>query len=110
MTKCIVLVLAATGSFGMHLSPAMADEVPNYDVRKSCKVDLEAYSDAQTMPACLGDEQRARTTLVNQWTQFSHESRSQCTGMVGDRAAPQSYVELLTCLQIAKAVKSLPKD
>jgi hypothetical protein len=30
--------------------------------------------------------------------------------MVNDNAGPQSYVELLTCLQIAQAVKTLPKD
>jgi hypothetical protein len=30
--------------------------------------------------------------------------------MVGDPAGPQSYVELLTCLQMAKDVKSMPKD
>jgi hypothetical protein len=29
--------------------------------------------------------------------------------MVGDVAGLQSYVELLTCLQMAKDVKSLPK-
>ena len=29
--------------------------------------------------------------------------------MVSDPAGPQSYVELLTCLQMAKDVKSLPK-
>jgi hypothetical protein len=30
--------------------------------------------------------------------------------MVGDIAGSQSYVELLTCLQMAKDVKGLPKN
>jgi hypothetical protein len=30
--------------------------------------------------------------------------------MVGSAAGPQSYVELLTCLQMAKDVKGLPKE
>jgi hypothetical protein len=30
--------------------------------------------------------------------------------MVGDGAASQSYVELLTCLQMARDVKTLPKN
>jgi hypothetical protein len=47
--------------------------------------------------------------LVSQWTQFAPENRTRCTQMVGDPAGPQSYVELLTCLQMAKDVKSLPK-
>jgi hypothetical protein len=30
--------------------------------------------------------------------------------MVGDPAGPQSYVELLTCLQMARDVKTAPKN
>ena len=109
MTKLIVLLSAATLSLGVQLQCAVADEVPNYDVRKSCKMDTQAYS-AQSTTGCLADEQNARTTLVSQWTQFAPESRSRCAQMVGDPAGPQSYVELLTCLQMAKDVKSLPKN
>jgi hypothetical protein len=110
MTKLIVLLSAATLSLGVQLQCAMADEVPNYDVRKSCKADTQAYPSAQSTTGCLADEQNARTTLVSQWTQFAPESRSTCTQMVSDPAGPQSYVELLTCLQMAKDVKSLPKN
>jgi len=89
---------------------AVADDVPRYDVRKSCKADVQAYSSAQNVAACLADEQDARETLVSQWTQFAPDSRARCSKMVGDVAGPQSYVELLTCLQMAKDVKSLPKN
>jgi hypothetical protein len=89
---------------------AVADDVPTFDVRKSCKADVQAYSSAQNVSACLADEQGARQTLVSQWTQFAPDSRAKCTKMVSDIAGPQSYVELLTCLQMAKDVKSLPKD
>jgi len=57
----------------------------------------------------MTDEQNARTTLVAQWTQFTPDGRSRCTKIVGDAGDPQSYVELLTCLQMAKDVKTLPK-
>jgi hypothetical protein len=110
MIKLTMLVSAAALSLGVQLQSAMADEVPNYDVRKSCKVDTQANPTAQSMTGCVADEQNARTTLVSQWTQFAPESRSRCTQMVGDPAGPQSYVELLTCLQMAKDVKSLPKN
>jgi hypothetical protein len=63
----------------------------------------------QTLHRHVADEQNARATLVSQWTQFAPDSRSRCMQMVGDPAGPQSYVELLTCLQMAKDVKSLPK-
>jgi hypothetical protein len=89
---------------------AIADDVPTYDIRKSCKADVQAYSSAQNVTACLSDEQGARQTLVSQWTQFAPDSRARCSKMVGDVAGPQSYVELLTCLQMAKDVKTLPKN
>jgi hypothetical protein len=89
---------------------AVADDVPTYDVRKSCKADVQAYSSAQNVTACLADEQGARQTLTSQWTQFAADSRTRCSRMVGDAAASQSYVELLTCLQMAKDVKALPKN
>jgi len=110
MTKLTILVSVATLSLGVQLQSAMADEVPTYDVRKSCKADLQQYSSAQSATGCLTDEQNARTTLVSQWTQFAPDSRTRCMQMVGDPAGPQSYVELLTCLQMAKDVKSLPKN
>jgi len=110
MKKLVMLAALAAGSLGAPVSVAVADEVPTYDVRKSCKVDLQSYSTAQTNSGCLADEQSARATRVSQWTQFTPESRSRCSQMVGSVAGPQSYVELLTCLQIAKDVKGLPKE
>jgi len=88
---------------------ARADEVPKYDVSKSCKTDVQAYQGTGNRAGCLADEQSARETLVAQWTQFAPENRTRCSLMVGDPAGPQSYVELLTCLQMAKDVKTLPK-
>src|SRR5215510_7096948 len=101
MKKLVILVALAAGSLGA---------LPSYDVRKSCKLDLQSYSTAQSNSGCLADEQNARATLVTQWTQFTPESRSRCSQMVGNVAGPQSYVELLTCLQMAKDVKGLPKE
>ena len=110
MKKLVIRAALAAGSLGAPVSVAVADEVPSYDVRKSCEVDLQSYSTAQTNSGCLADEQSARATLVSQWTQFTPESRSRCSQMVGSVAGPQSCVELLTCLQIAKDVKGLPKE
>ena len=110
MTKLAILIAIAAISFGVQMHSAAADDVPTYNVRKSCKADVQAYQGGANPAACMQDEQSARTTLVAQWTQFAPESRTRCMQMVGDPAGPQSYVELLTCLQMAKDVKSLPKN
>jgi hypothetical protein len=110
MTKLVALALIAAATLMALPHSATADDVPTYDVRKSCKADVQAYSSAQNVAACLADEQGARQTLVSQWTQFAPDSRARCSKMVGDVAGPQSYVELLTCLQMAKDIKTLPKN
>ena len=109
MNKFTMLVICAAVSFWAP-SFAVADDVPKFDVRASCHADVQAYPGGGSAAACLGDEQKAREVLVTQWTQFAPESRARCTRMVADIAGTQSYVELLSCLQDAKAVKTLPKD
>jgi hypothetical protein len=110
MTRLAILAAITGATFCALPQLAVADDVPTYDVRKSCKADTQAYPTAGNVEGCLRDEQNARTTLVSQWTQFAPDSRTRCTGMVGDPAGPQSYVELLTCLQMARDVKTLPKN
>jgi len=114
MTKFVMLFSVAAMSLGGQTTVAIADEVPTFDIRKSCKADVQAFQDNAKGQAsstlCLKDEENARTTLVGQWTQFAPDSRTRCVRMVGDGAASQSYVELLTCLQMAKDVKGLPKN
>jgi hypothetical protein len=89
-----------------------ADEVPNFDVGKSCKTDVQAYKNTsgEIRQGCQSDEQNARATLVSKWTQFTSASKRQCTRLQGDGSGPQSYVELLTCLEMAQQTKGLPKD
>src|SRR6476646_8107838 len=84
---------------------AFADEVPTFDLRKTCNADVLAYQSTASGQAsdtgCISSKQAARTTLVSQWTQFSPASKRECVLLQGDAAGPQSYVELLTCLQMA---------
>jgi len=110
MTKFAILTAVAAISLGVQVHAAIADEVPTFDVRKSCKADVQAYQGSGTASGCMADEQNAQKILVSQWTQFAPENRTRCAQMVGDVAGTQSYVELLTCLQMAKDMKTLPKQ
>jgi hypothetical protein len=110
MTKFTTLFLAAATIITAQIGAAAGDEVPTLQIHKSCRTDVQAYPGGGGAAACLADEQRARETLASQWTQFASESRAKCTQMVTDIAGAQSYVESLTCLQVAKDAKTLPKD
>ncbi len=105
MVRAELLFLVAATTLG--LPPiAFADEVPTYDVRATCRVEAQDVASAGTAAACVTQEQQARESLVSQWGQFAPESRTTC--MQAQAGFSPSYVELLTCLQLAKEVKGLP--
>jgi len=110
MTKFVMLIATVVVSVCVQPLASVADEVPTFDIRKSCHADVKAYPGGGSAAGCLADEQKAREVLAGQWTQFGPESRTRCAQMVNDIAGTQSYVELLSCLQDAKDVKTLPKD
>ena len=105
MTGALVVIAL----FGLPANAAFAQDVPKLDFNKSCRVDVSAYPGGGGNKACLTDEQNARKTLVAQWKQFSPESRARCSRMATDLIGDQSYVELLTCLQMSRDVLTLPK-
>lgn len=98
-------VLLAVAALLLPGLAAAADQVPTYDVRPSCR----GGSDTQAaLESCLRSEADARTQLVAKWSQYPAATRRSCVAETGGEM--QSYVELLTCLQIADAVKTLPKE
>ncbi|HET7166834.1 MAG TPA: hypothetical protein VFI94_16995 [Pseudolabrys sp.] len=59
--------------------------------------------------ACQRDENDARDKLERQWAEYSAPQRQHCAGFAALDRAP-SYVELLTCLEIAKQSAELPAE
>ena len=87
-----------------------ADSIPKFDVERTCRPAATAgVLPGRDSSACQRDEQDARNRLEKDWSQYSAAQRSQCAGFAALDRAP-SYVELLTCLEIAKQAKELPKE
>lgn len=103
MPALLPVVLAAT-----HLALNVAD-VPNLNVEPGCHAAAEAMKGQgnREPKACLRDEQLARATLQKQWHTFSVAERTRCVRLT-TLGGPPSYVELLSCVQIAKDVRKLP--
>ena len=59
--------------------------------------------DTNFYQTCVNDETRARSQLERQWPQLPTSAKGRCTQEANLGGSP-SYVELLTCLQIAKEV------
>ena len=49
----------------------------------------------------------ARGKLNDEWGQFTPAQKTRCVSLTGLGGSP-SYVELLTCLELAEAAKELP--
>ncbi|MGN6461742.1 MAG: hypothetical protein ACTHLY_11110 [Pseudolabrys sp.] len=90
--------------------PARADTVPRYDVQRACKGAAEsAVAPGRTSKSCEEDEANARDALDKQWNEFPGADRARCV-RASSLGGPASYVDLLTCLDMAKSVRALPKD
>jgi hypothetical protein len=103
--------LALTG----HLLVAVADQVPALNMENTCRGAAKAgLSDArgQVNPdeiraRCFAKEREARDDLQRQWSAFAPDHRTSCIRSTSASGIP-SYVELLTCLEIADQAAKIP--
>jgi len=109
MTKITLLLLPVAISLGAWTTIVAADEVPRLDVARTCRAEA-AGQDRTAVDACMKDEQQARDQLTREWDRFAAQNRTNCTREATGIAGIQSYVELLTCLQIARDVQNLRKE
>ena len=80
------------------LSPvAVSDTVPKFDIVKECH--FEGGSTVQ-FDRCSEDEGAALRDLRQAWTQFAGADKRNCT-VEATTSGFASYVELLTCLEMA---------
>jgi hypothetical protein len=77
----------------------VADRVPNFDVRPSCR--------ESSISDCLGQEQIARGRLIEEWPHFTAQEKARCAADAKYGGAP-SYVGWLTCLQINADTRNVP--
>jgi hypothetical protein len=107
MPALLPLLLLGSQLTGAQIVLA-ADPVPQFDVTPSCRsAAVGAVVGQRDSHACERDESDARGKLVQQWSQFTPAERSRCVQLVHLGGDP-SYVELLTCLEMAAAAKKLP--
>jgi hypothetical protein len=104
---CLLFALTVCASV-----PAMAaagDSVPRIDPKPSCR-GVSRSDNAQTdLKNCLQEEQGARDQLVKDWGKFRAADRASCVQLSTMGGEP-SYVELLTCLEMAAAAREGPPD
>ena len=95
-----------TLAFGSQLV-TVAEGVSAFDIAPSCRAAVAVMPGS--FEACMKDKQDARVQLAAQWETFIASDRATCTQNETTGGSP-SYVELITCLQMARDARALPSD
>jgi hypothetical protein len=108
------LILALAG----HLVVTATEKVPALNLEPSCRGASQAAmpgrdgslpTPAEMRAACLAKERAAREQLMRQWKDFAADHRASCIRSTSAGGVP-SYIELLTCLEIADQARKLPDE
>ena len=96
-TLGMMVLLGSLSSF-----PATAQEPPRFNVEATCKA-AQPLSAQDTNPyeSCMRDETAAEQQLRDIWSSAAVNQRSMC-GQEAQIGGTPSYVDMLTCLQIAQ--------
>ena len=99
-TLIFMALLAAALSNAPGLASA-AGGVPKFDIARECRSEggPQAVQDK-----CAEDETAARDQLQPLWIQLSAADKANCVKATSADGTP-SYVELLTCLEMARDAK-----
>ena len=111
--------LVVIGIFPAILSStlsARSDEIPNLDVKQLCRGIASQATDplaggepTVTFERCMSGEQTDREALKKVWSTFSVDDKKHCTAET-KMGGESSYTELITCLEMALAVRSERPD
>jgi hypothetical protein len=102
MSALLTVILASS-----QIALASA-QVPQLNIDPTCHAAAMALPSADRREdVCKRDEMQARDKLRQEWGQFSGGQRQHCVTLSTLGGSP-SYVELLTCLEMAKSAADLP--
>jgi hypothetical protein len=81
-----------------------ADTVPDFNIEPTCR-SATAASPGRTIDICRQDERDARAKLEQGWAGYPAKDRASCIRLSTLDGNP-SYVEVLTCLEIATEARA----
>ncbi len=99
MRAIFILVLTAIVPVLTIDRARAADELPEFNIARNCNAEV---ADASVIgpKACMSDETEAKNQLAKRWSSYSASQKKECVGE-SSTGGESSYVELLTCLEMA---------
>jgi hypothetical protein len=106
------MIMPARLITSLALVVTVADTVPRYDIRSTCRkaVALTAMAEGgRTVESCVKGEEAARKDVEKEWTKTPAAERIRCVNTVRADSSP-SYVELLICLDMTRDSRKRQED
>jgi hypothetical protein len=104
----MTIYFAAMAVSGVLMAAAV-DQVPTLDTRPTCAGAESNISASRTIESCQQSEQQARDSLNTQWRNFAAGDKRNCVAETNIGGYP-SYVQILTCLEMARDARTMPAD
>ena len=94
--------------FRLLLIAVFANTIPNYDVPRICRSDTQLGQDRASYNGCVQDETTAKERLAKDWSTYPALAKEECVpDAVLGSGLGESYVELMTCLEMQDWKKHL---
>jgi hypothetical protein len=110
------MMLPAALILGVGLMTPVVDSVPKLNVEQVCQgiaqqggVSFHDADIAVEKKNCLDSENAIRDQLTKQWSSFSSVDKIACTNEA-EMGGDSSYTELLTCLEMARDIRTMRTD
>jgi hypothetical protein len=84
-----------------------AERPPQLNVGPSCDAAAAHGLNGRDKSACMKEENDAEAKLKATWKNFTARQHARCSDLV-HMGGPPSYVELLTCLEMAEQARNIP--
>lgn len=100
-------MFAFTAFFVSSYLVMVADAVPAFDVKQSCRgTEAAGVYPGRNMESCVQSEEATRDQLKKSWGEFSAADKTECVSAVKIGGFP-SYAELITCLEMRRDVRRM---
>jgi len=87
-----------------------AQDVPQLNVVPGCKAATTTQvTETRDEKGCLAEEYAARDMLKKEWDRYTSLEKAHCVQLT-QLGGPPSYVEVLTCLQVARDARNVKRD
>jgi hypothetical protein len=96
--RTFIVALAIVQASCLIGEAGAADEPPTFDIARNC--DVETTGAGTSLEACTRDETDAKDQLTKSWSDYAASDKKACVGE-SSTGGDQSYVELLTCLEMS---------